>query len=207
MFFSFIVKNVVSNLKPRTLVLASTSRYRRELLERLRLPFVTAAPNVDETALSNERPDQLALRLARLKAATIGPQFEDALVIGSDQVATCDGIRLGKPGNRGGAIEQLSLVAGRTVTFHTALCVFDCKTEENESLNVPTFATFRTLSRVQIEAYVDAEQPFDCAGSAKVESLGIALLERVESTDPTALIGLPLIALTTMLNRRGISVL
>lgn len=206
-FFSFIVKNVVKLAPIRPLVLGSTSRYRQELLARLRLPFSTAAPDIDESALENERPDQTALRLAVLKAQAVAARHPDAVVIGSDQVATCDAIRLGKPGNRERAITQLTQVAGRTVTFHTAVCVLDAATGQHEVQNVPTYASFRALTQAQIEAYVDAEQPFDCAGSAKVEALGIALLQRVESTDPTALIGLPLIALTAMLNRRGIAVI
>lgn len=188
------------------LILASTSRYRRELLERLHLPFSVAAPAVDETPLPGETPAQTALRLSRDKAAAVAAQHPGALVIGADQVATLDGVQLGKPGNHDRALAQLLQMRGRTVTFHSALCLCDARTPEAprfDCADVPTAATFHHLSDAELDAYLRIEQPYDCAGSAKVEGLGITLLAQVVSDDPTALIGLPLIALTNMLRRAG----
>ncbi|CAH0439273.1 Maf-like protein [Ralstonia pseudosolanacearum] len=181
------------------LILASSSPYRRELLERLRLPFEIVVPAIDETPAPGESPDQTALRLARQKAEKVAATHAGALVIGSDQVATLDGTQVGKPGDHARALAQLQWMRGRTVTFHSALCLYDGRTGQHQSEDVRTLATFRSLSDEELDAYLHLEHPYDVAGSAKSEGLGISLLERVESPDPTALVGLPLIALTTML--------
>ena len=190
------------------LILASSSRYRHELLSRLHLPFDVMAPNIDETALPGEAPESTALRLAKEKARAIAISAPDALVIGSDQVATLDGQQIGKPGNHENALEQLRTMRGRRVIFHTALCLWDGRVaagQMNAQIeNVQTFVTFRNLPDHELDAYLRIEQPYDCAGSAKNEGLGIAILEKIESTDPTALTGLPLIALTGMLRNAGI---
>jgi septum formation protein len=188
------------------LILASTSRYRRELLSRLGLPFQVIASGVDESTAPGEPPDAAAARLARAKALAVAAGNGDAVVIGSDQVAVCDGLRLDKPGDRPNAVRQLAAVSGRTVVFHTAVCVVGPSAAHAEAV-VPTAVQFRHLSPAVIERYVDREQPFDCAGSAKAESLGIALIARMDGADPTALIGLPLIALTDLLARHGLAVL
>lgn len=190
------------------LILASSSKYRQELLSRLHLPFEAMTPDIDESALPGEAPEATALRLARSKAAAVAALAPGALVIGSDQVATLDGQQIGKPGSHEKALQQLRLMRGRRVVFHTALCVWDGRTD-NAALqaqieNVPTFVTFRDLSDDELNAYLRIEQPYDCAGSAKNEGLGIAILEKIESADPTALTGLPLIALTGMLRRAGV---
>jgi septum formation protein len=190
------------------LILASSSKYRQELLSRLHLPFEAMTPDIDESALPGEAPEATALRLARSKAAAVAALAPGALVIGSDQVATLDGQQIGKPGSHEKALQQLRLMRGRRVVFHTALCVWDGRTD-NAALqaqieNVPTFVTFRDLSDDELDAYLRIEQPYDCAGSAKNEGLGIAILEKIESADPTALTGLPLIALTGMLRRAGV---
>ena len=186
------------------LVLASTSRYRRELLARLQLPFESAAPDVDETALREETPPQTALRLAQLKARAVAQKFPAALIIGSDQVATLDGAQIGKPGGHARALAQLKSMQGRAVVFHTALCLLNSASGRMQVREVPVTVHFRQLSDAQIEAYLRKEQPYDCAGSAKSEGLGIALVERYEGDDPNALIGLPLIALTDMLRGEGL---
>jgi len=188
------------------LILASTSRYRRELLARLGLEFIAIPPAIDEIPASGEAPEATAIRLARAKALAVAATHRDSVVIGSDQVAESGGLRLDKPGHRENAIRQLSTVSGRTVIFHTAVCVVGPGAAPAEAL-VPTEVSFRSLTSTQIERYVDREQPYDCAGSAKAEGLGIALIERIEGTDPTALIGLPLIALTGLLARHGVRVL
>jgi septum formation protein len=185
------------------LVLASTSAYRRELLARLRLPFEVVAPQVDETPGVGEAPEHTALRLAQAKAHAVAGRFERALVIGSDQVAELDGLRLDKPGNHERAREQLRLLSGRAVVFHTAVALLNSATGRSQTRLVPTRVRFRRLRVAQIEAYLLAEQPYDCAGSAKSEGLGIVLIEAIEGNDPTALIGLPLIALTDMLLAEG----
>jgi septum formation protein len=185
------------------LILASSSRYRRELLERLRIPFDVEVPDIDETPRPGEAPQDTALRLARGKADAIAARRPGALVIGSDQVATLDGVQVGKPGSHDKALAQLRWMRGRTVTFHSALCLLDSRSGEAQLRDVLTQATFRTLDDAELETYLRLEQPYDVAGSAKSEGLGIALLERVESDDPTALVGLPLIELTTMLRRAG----
>ncbi len=192
---------------PRPLILGSTSRYRRELLERLRLPFETAAPDVDETPHPGESPESLARRLALAKARAVAARFPEALVIGSDQVADLDGQPLGKPGSHERAIEQLRAMRGRTVVFHTALAVV-CRATGFEAEDLaPVRVRFRSLSDAEIETYLRAEQPYDCAGSAKAEGLGITLLSAIESDDPTALIGLPLIRTAELLRRGGLDVL
>lgn len=188
------------------IVLASTSRYRRELLERLRLPFEVHSPQVDEAALPSETPRETALRLARDKAANVAALFSGAIVIGSDQTADLDGVALNKPLSHAAALAQLQSLQGRTAVFYTALAVSGAAPDHIQLDCVPTTVIFRTLQTAQLEAYLRADQPYDCAGSAKIESLGIALVERVESDDPTALIGLPLIRLTSMLAAAGIDV-
>jgi septum formation protein len=183
------------------LILASSSRYRRALLERLRVPFDVATPNVDETPLPGEAPADTALRLALAKARRIGEQAPGTLVIGSDQVATVDGRQLGKPGDHARALAQLQAMRGREVEFHSALCLFDARDGSTQCADVITRVRFRDLPDSDLEAYLRAEQPYDVAGSAKSEGLGIALLDAIDSADPTALVGLPLIELTRMLGR------
>jgi len=188
------------------LVLASTSRYRRELLSRLHLPFSVAAPDVDEAPLSGENPEQTALRLAAAKAAAVAPAYPGALVIGSDQVAECEGVRLDKPGTHERAAAQLAMLSGRRAAFHTAVALLHADSGRVRTRLVSTVVSFRTLSTAQIESYLRREHPYDCAGSAKSEGLGIALIESMEATDPTALVGLPLIALVSMLHTEGVDV-
>ena len=189
---------------PPQLILASTSRYRRELLERLRLPFLVVAPQVDETPGDGEAPAALAQRLAHAKAAAVSAAHPNAVVIGSDQVADFDGVAIGKPGTHERATQQLLAMSGRSVVFQTAISV-SCRSRGFEaSALVPVTVRFRTLSPSEIERYLRAEQPYDCAGSAKVETLGIALIEAMNSDDPTALIGLPLIQTCALLRRAGL---
>ena len=188
------------------LVLASSSAYRRALLERLGLPFSVAAPHVDESPLAGETPAATALRLSEWKARAVAVHSHGALVIGSDQVASLEGRPVGKPGHHDAALAQLRAMRGRTVEFHTALCLLDTRSGTVQIENVPTRVEFRDFSDAQAERYLEIDRPYDCAGSAKVEALGIALLARVESADPTALIGLPLIALVRMLERAGVRV-
>jgi septum formation protein len=193
--------------QPRRLVLASTSRYRKALLERLGLPFAVAAPDVDEAPLGGERPADTALRLSVLKAKSLHHKFADALIIGSDQVAALGSERLDKPGSHENAVRQLRRVSGKAVDFHTAVTLVDSSTAKLQSKVVACRVTFRRLDDARIEAYLRREQPYDCAGSAKAEGLGIALIARMETDDPTSLIGLPLIALTGMLEQAGLPVL
>jgi septum formation protein len=197
----------ISPALPR-LVLASSSAYRRELLSRLQLPFDIAVPDIDETPRTDERPEETALRLAQQKAATVAARTPGALVIGSDQVATLDGEQIGKPGSHENALRQLQKMRGRSVVFHTALCLWDGRVDDAgraaQAQNVQTIVSFRNLPDAELDAYLRLEQPYDCAGSAKNEGLGIALIEKIDSPDPTALTGLPLIALTTMLRTAGI---
>ena len=183
------------------LVLASTSPYRRELLARLRLPFDVVRPEVDETPAPGEPPATLALRLARAKAAAVSAAHPDAWVIGSDQVADLDGVPLGKSGGRAAAIDQLTAMSNRAVVFRTAVSVR--RGDATHDALDATRVRFRPLSREEIERYVDAEQPFDCAGSFKSEGLGIALFDAIETHDPTALIGLPMIATARLLRLAG----
>jgi septum formation protein len=191
----------------QTLILASSSDYRRQLLQKLLIPFNSISPKIDETALTGEKPHQTALRLAQEKAKKIGAEYPHALVIGCDQVATLDGVELGKPGNHQHATKQLQLMRGREVTFHSALCLYNAATGNMQADVVPYLVRFRQLSDAQIDNYLNKEQPYQCAGSAKSEGLGIALMERMIGEDPNALIGLPLIKLITMLQNEGIGVI
>ena len=193
-------------LIPR-LILASSSAYRSELLARLRLPFDALAPDIDESALPGELPGATALRLARAKAQAVAARIPGALVIGSDQVATLDGMQIGKPGSHDAALRQLQQMRGRQVVFHTALCLWDGRIADPQQAaqlqDIETIVTFRDLPDLELDAYLRIEQPYDCAGSAKNEGLGIAILEKIDSSDPTALTGLPLIALVGMLRKAG----
>lgn len=188
----------------RPLVLASASPYRRALLERLGLPFTAVAPLVDETPRVGERPAETALRLAEAKARAVAAQHPTALIIGSDQIADLQGAALGKPRDRADALEQLRSMRGRTVIFHTAVALLNAATGVCRSALVDVASTFRNLEEATLEAYIDREQPLDCAGSVKAEGLGIALFTRLASDDPTALIGLPLIRLTDLLEAEGV---
>ncbi|HEV2612037.1 MAG TPA: Maf-like protein [Noviherbaspirillum sp.] len=197
----------MSSSAPIHLVLASSSQYRKELLSRLHLPFDVLSPQIDETPLPDEAPHATALRLAREKAATVARLMPQTLVIGSDQVATLDGEQIGKPGSHGNALKQLQKMRGRQVIFHTALCLWDGRdgaAHQVQTENIQTLVTFRDLPDSELDAYLTIEQPYDCAGSAKNEGLGIVIIDKIESTDPTALTGLPLIALTSMLRRAGV---
>lgn len=189
------------------LVLASTSPYRRELLARLGVPFEVAAPDVDETPLAGESPDDTAQRLSVLKARAVAEAFPDALIIGSDQVALLEGRQLGKPGTHENAVAQLQSMRGKTLEFHTALTLLNARTGSVQTANVPVRLVMREYSDAQIEAYLRRDQPYNCCGSARSESLGIALIARYETEDPNALVGLPLIKLTEMLAKEGLDVL
>ncbi|MEY4302174.1 MAG: Maf-like protein YceF [Pseudomonadota bacterium] len=188
----------------RTLILGSTSRYRKELLSRLQIPFETVAPDVDETPHSNESPKDLALRLALAKARAVALKNPEAIVIGSDQVADLEGAPLGKPGNHTNATLQLQRMRGKTVIFQTALSVVCIATGYQRTDLAEVKVKFRDLSDAEIESYLRAEEPYDCAGSAKSEGLGIVLLDAIENDDPTALIGLPLIRTCQMLREAGV---
>ena len=188
----------------RTLILGSTSRYRKELLSRLQIPFETAAPDVDETPHINESPKDLALRLALAKARAVALKNPEAIVIGSDQVADLEGAPLGKPGNHANATLQLQRMRGKTVIFQTALSVVCIATGYERTDLAEVKVKFRDLSDAEIESYLRAEEPYDCAGSAKSEGLGIVLLDAIENDDPTALIGLPLIRTCQMLREAGV---
>lgn len=187
------------------LILASSSAYRRELLQRLHLPFTVDVPAIDETPLPGETPAATALRLARQKAAAVAARHPGSLVIGSDQVATLDDDQIGKPGSHDAALAQLQTMRGREVVFHTALCLADGRDGSFQLEDIRTIVKFRDLPDAELDAYLRIERPYDCAGSAKNEGLGIAILERIDSADPTALTGLPLIALTGMLRRAGVT--
>jgi septum formation protein len=189
------------------LILASTSPYRRELLARLGLPFSVANPQTDESPLPDETPEALALRLSEAKARAVAEAHPEALIIGSDQVATVDGRVYGKPGTHERAVEQLQALSGKTVNFFTGLCLYNARTGEADVRGIPTLVTFRQLSDGEIENYLRREQALNCAGAAKSEGLGIALLQSMRGDDPNALIGLPLIALCDMLRKQGIAVL
>lgn len=191
----------------RHLILGSTSRYRHELLTRLRVPFDAVAPEVDETPGPGENPADLALRLALAKARDVARRFPSAVVIGSDQVADLHGEPLGKPGTHERAVAQLRQMSGKTVLFQTALAVVCVETGFEQCEIAPVRVVFRTLGDAEIERYLQAEQPYDCAGSAKSEGLGIALLERIDNDDPTALIGLPLIRTCHLLRAAGVNIL
>ncbi|KVZ21200.1 septum formation inhibitor Maf [Burkholderia multivorans] len=192
--------------RPPRLILASSSRYRRALLERLAVPFDVVSPDLDETPLAGETPAATALRLAAAKARAVAATIDapdGVLVIGSDQVATFDGLQIGKPGTHERALAQLVSMQGREVEFHSALSLYDSRTGEVQSEDVVTRVRFRSLPEAELDAYLRAETPYDVAGSAKSEGLGIALLDAIDSDDPTALVGLPLIALTRMLRAAG----
>ncbi|WP_456378658.1 Maf family protein [Thiolapillus sp.] len=186
------------------LVLGSTSPFRKELLEKLGLPFSTAAPDIDESPLPDEAPHSLVQRLAREKAEAVAQQYPQALIIGSDQVACLDGQILGKPGNRENAIAQLGAMSGKSVRFHTGLCLYNSKSGNTQVLCEDFLVHFRNIGSDQIERYVAAERPFNCAGSFKSEGLGITLFRKLEGDDPNTLIGLPLIRLVDMLAQEGI---
>jgi 7-methyl-GTP pyrophosphatase len=190
----------------RTLVLASTSKYRKMLLARLGLAFEVASPGVDERVLPDESPEETALRLSVLKARSLETQFPDALIIGSDQVAAKGRERFGKPGDHDTAVRQLRSLSGSAADFHTAVTLLDARTKDLHSRIVTCRVFFRTLDDRRIEAYLRREQPYDCSASAKAEGLGIALIARMQTDDPSSLIGLPLIALTEMLERAGLPV-
>jgi septum formation protein len=190
---------------PRSkVVLASTSPYRRTLLERLRIPFATATPNVDETPFEGEPPQALCSRLAAAKAQAVERDWPDALIIGSDQVAVVGGVLLNKPGNHATAVDQLRHMRGKAVHFFTALCVLNTRSTRRQTAIVPVTVHMRELSDIEIERYLQAERPYDCAGSARIEGLGITLVASLECDDPTALIGLPLIELCALLRNEGI---
>ncbi|WP_265950306.1 Maf family protein [Dechloromonas sp. A34] len=189
------------------LILASTSPYRRELLGRLGLPFDVANPQTDESALPGEMPESLALRLSEAKARAVAEAYPDALIIGSDQVATVGSQIYGKPGSHERAVKQLRALSGKTVNFFTGLCLFNARTGAADVRGIPTLVTFRELSDAEIDNYLRREPAYNCAGSAKSEGLGIALLRSMNGDDPNALVGLPLIALCDMLRQQGVAVL
>ena len=189
------------------IILASSSVYRRELLTRLQLPFSCVTPDVDESALAQELPQETALRLAQVKARKVALDNPNALIIGCDQVATLDNIQLGKPLTHENATKQLRLMRGREVVFHSALCLYNPLTLNMQAEVVPYIVTFRDLSDAQIESYLIKEQPYQCAGSAKSEGLGIAIIAKMTGDDPNALIGLPLIKLVSMLFNEGVNVI
>ena len=191
----------------RTLILGSSSRYRKELLSRLNIPFEVAAPEVDETPRLNETPRDLALRLALAKARAVASKYPEAVVIGSDQVADLEGEALGKPGNHANAVKQLQRMRGKTVIFQTALSVICLATGFEQTDLATVKVSFRDLTDAEIESYLKAEEPYDCAGSAKSEGLGIALLAAIDNDDPTALVGLPLIRTCHMLSAAGVKLL
>ena len=197
----------MTDTAPRSLILGSTSAYRRELLERLRIPFTVESPHVDETPLPGEAPEKLAQRLALAKARAVAQRHPGSVVIGSDQVADLDGQPLGKPGTHARAVAQLQQMRGKTVVFQTAVAVVCIDTGFVQQALAPVKVKFRALTDAEIEVYLLAEQPYDCAGSAKSEGLGIALLERIDNDDPTALVGLPLIRTSAMLRAAGIPLL
>ena len=191
----------------KKIVLASTSPFRRELLARLGLVFETANPGTDETLLLDETPETSALRLSEAKARAVADEYPEALIIGSDQVACLDGQVFGKPGTHENAVKQLQVMSGKTVNFFTGLCLLNAKTGRAHLRGVPTLVTFRDLSNNEIENYLRREQPYNCAGSAKSEGLGIAVIAKMEGSDPNALIGLPLIALCDLLRIENINVI
>lgn len=193
-------------MNSQLLVLASTSIYRRELLSTLQIPFQTAAPDVDETPLPAESAEDTSRRLSQLKAQAVANDYPHALIIGSDQVALLNGQQLGKPLTHDNAVRQLRSMRGRSVTFYTALSLLNAANGELQTDIVTTEVIFRKLSDEQIERYLKKEQPYHCAGSAKSEGLGIALISRIQGDDPNALIGLPLISLVSMLQKQGVTI-
>ena len=194
----------MTQLPQAELILGSSSPYRRELLERLRIPFSVVSPKIDEMPKAGETPPETALRLALEKARHIAQSHPNALIIGADQVATVNGEQIGKAGGFDKALAHLQMMRGKTALFHSALCLYDARNDTYQLENIITKTTFRDLPDDELAAYLRIEQPYDCAGSAKVEALGITILEKVESDDPTALVGLPLIALTGMLRQAGV---
>jgi septum formation protein len=195
------------SLNSQPLVLASTSIYRRELLERLQIPFQTADPDVDEAPLSGENAKRTSWRLSREKAQAVSAHFPDALIIGSDQVALLDGQQIGKPLTHENAVLQLRAMRGKTVAFYTALTLLDTRSGDMQTEVAENRVSFREFSDSEIESYLRKEQPYHCAGSAKSEGLGIALISRMEGDDPNALVGLPLILLVDMLKKQGVPIL
>ncbi|WP_019882188.1 MULTISPECIES: Maf family nucleotide pyrophosphatase [unclassified Methylophilus] len=191
----------------KSIILASSSRYRREVLQKLHIPFECISPEIDETPLDGESPEHTSLRLAESKARKVAESQPHALIIGCDQVATVDGLQIGKPGNHEIAVKQLTMLSGKEVIFHSALCLYDSGSQYMQSTSVPYFVKFKALTALQIETYLRLEQPYDCAGSAKSEGMGIALLDYMRGDDPNALIGLPVIALVNMLQQAGVDVL
>jgi septum formation protein len=191
---------------PLPLILGSSSVYRRELLQRLRIPFETVSPEIDEAPLHGETPDATALRLAKTKASKIAVTYPDALIIGADQVAVLNGVQLGKPLNHANAFQQLRFMQGKEVIFYTAISLLNSRSNHAQTRVIPFRIKFRQLSDQQIINYLNKEQPYHCAGSAKSEGLGIVLIERMTGDDPNALIGLPMIALVDMLTNEGIAV-
>lgn len=191
----------------KKLVLGSTSPFRKEILAKLNIPFVCAKPDIDESAFENESPVELVERLAIEKAKAVASEFPDALIIGSDQVAMCDGEILGKPHNFENAVKQLEKFSNKTVVFYTGLCVYDSGLDYTTALIEPFLVHFNELSRSDIENYLHAEQPYNCAGSFKSEGLGICLFKKLEGDDPNTLIGLPLIKLVELLKQHGVDVL
>jgi septum formation protein len=189
--------------QPR-LVLASSSIYRRELLARLRIDFESHSPDIDESPQAGECAAELALRLACAKAAAVAPYFPNALIVGSDQVAISDGRQLDKPGDHATAMRQLREMSGRSITFHTALCLLNAASGRRQTMVAPVTVAMRSLDDAEIERYLAAEQAYDCAGSARIEAFGITLVAKITGDDPNALIGLPLIALCAMLRNEGI---
>ncbi|MCK5092800.1 MAG: septum formation inhibitor Maf [Gammaproteobacteria bacterium] len=189
------------------IILGSTSPYRKELLQRFDLAFESAAPDIDESRLAGETPQALVARLAEQKARAVAESYTDALVIGSDQVAVLNNEVLGKPGNHEKAVVQLEKASGETVAFYTGLCLYNTSSKNLQVDVIPFNVIFRKLTRDQIENYLKAEQPYDCAGSFKSEGLGVALFERMEGEDPSALIGLPLIRLCRMLEQEGVKII
>ncbi|CAH1906409.1 m(7)GTP pyrophosphatase [Candidatus Nitrotoga sp. HW29] len=191
----------------QSLILASTSVYRRELLERLKIPFQIAAPDIDETSLPGESAKQVAWRLSREKARAVATHYPDALIIGSDQVALLGEEQLDKPLTHENAVRQLRTMRGHSITFYTALTLLNARNDETQTEIATNCVSFRNFSDDEIESYLRKEQPYHCAGSAKSEGLGIALISRMEGDDPTALIGLPLIQLVSMLKAQGVLIL
>jgi MAF protein len=191
----------------KKLVLGSTSPFRKEILAKLNIPFACAKPEIDESAFENESPVELVERLAIEKATAVASEFPDALIIGSDQVAMCDGEILGKPHNFENAVKQLEKFSNKTVVFYTGLCVYDSGLDYTTALIEPFLVHFNELSRTDIENYLHAEQPYNCAGSFKSEGLGICLFKKLEGDDPNTLIGLPLIKLVELLKQHGVNVL
>ena len=193
-------------LKPN-LILASSSPFRLALLQRLQLPFTVVSPYVDESALPDELPEQTSLRLAQAKSLKVAESNCNSLIIGCDQVATLDGLQIGKPGSHKNAVKQLTMMRGRSVVFHSALCLYNTYTKNMQAEVVPVTVQFRQLTDAQIENYLLKEKPYNCAGSAKSEGLGIAIIASMQGSDPNALIGLPLIRLISMLENEGIVIL